>query len=63
MGTEFENSTSASRPQGLAGAGALDATRHGEATREFEAFLRARIVGQDAAIDAVTEMYQMFWSG
>ena len=40
--------------------GPLDATRHGEATRDFETFLRARIVGQDAAIDAVTELYQMF---
>ena len=63
MGTELENSASASRSQGIAGAGALDATRHGEATREFETFLRARIVGQDAAIDAVTEMYQMFLVG
>jgi len=42
---------------------ALDATRHGEATREFEAFLRSRIVGQDAAIEAVTELYQMFLVG
>ena len=54
--TELENS-------GPAGTGALDATRHGEATREFEGFLRARIVGQGAAIDAVTEMYQMFLVG
>lgn len=38
----------------------LDPTRHGEATREFESFLRSRIVGQDAAIEAVTEIYQMF---
>lgn len=42
---------------------ALDPSRHGEATREFEAFLRSRIVGQDAAIEAVTEMYQMFLVG
>jgi ATP-dependent Clp protease ATP-binding subunit ClpA len=41
----------------------LDAHRHGQATREFEAFLRSRIVGQDAAIEAVTEMYQMFLVG
>ncbi len=41
----------------------LDATRHGEATREFEAYLRSRIVGQDAAIEAVTEIYQMFLVG
>ena len=42
---------------------ALDPTGHGKATRDFEEFLRARIVGQDAAIEAVTEMYQMFLVG
>ena len=66
MRSHLENSASMPRPltaQGSAGAGALDATRHGEATREFEGFLRARIVGQDAAIGAVTEMYQMFLVG
>jgi len=42
---------------------ALDATRHGEATRDFEACLRARVVGQDAAIEAVTELYQIFLAG
>ncbi len=41
----------------------LDPTRHGEVTREFESFLRSRIVGQDAAIQAVTEIYQMFLVG
>jgi len=41
----------------------LDPTLHGDVTREFETFLRSRIVGQDAAIDAVTEMYQMFLVG
>jgi len=41
----------------------LDATRHGEATREFEAFLRSKVVGQDAAIEAVTELYQIFLAG
>jgi ATP-dependent Clp protease ATP-binding subunit ClpB len=41
----------------------LDPTRHGEATREFEAFLRRRIVGQDEAVQVVTEMYQMFLVG
>ena len=41
----------------------LDATRHGEATREIEAFLRSRIVGQDAAVDAVLELYQIFLVG
>ena len=29
----------------------LDPTRHGEATRDFEGFLRNRVVGQDAAIE------------
>ena len=42
---------------------ALDATRHGEATREFEAFLRSHVVGQDTAVEAVTELYQVFLSG
>lgn len=42
---------------------ALDATRHGEATREFEAFLRSKVVGQDAALEAVTELYQIFLAG
>ena len=42
---------------------ALDATRHGEATREFETFLRSKVVGQDAAIQAVTELYQIFLAG
>jgi ATP-dependent Clp protease ATP-binding subunit ClpA len=46
-----------------ASAADLDPTRHGEATREFEAFLCSRIVGQDAAIEAVTEIYQMFLVG
>jgi ATP-dependent Clp protease ATP-binding subunit ClpB len=41
----------------------LDPTRHGEATRDFEAFLRSRIVSQDAAVEALTEMYQMFLVG
>ena len=41
----------------------LDPSRHGDATRDFEAFLRSRIVGQDAAIESVTEIYQMFLVG
>src|SRR5271157_3584997 len=41
----------------------LDATRHGDTTREIEAFLRSRIVGQDAAVDAVLEIYQIFLVG
>jgi len=42
---------------------ALDPTLRGEATREFEGYLRSRIVGQDAAIEAVTEVYQAFLVG
>jgi ATP-dependent Clp protease ATP-binding subunit ClpB len=41
----------------------LDAARHGDATIEIEAFLRSRIVGQDAAVDAVLELYQVFLVG
>jgi len=41
----------------------LDITRHGEATREFEAFLRSKIVGQDAAVEAVTDLYQTLLVG
>jgi ATP-dependent Clp protease ATP-binding subunit ClpB len=41
----------------------LDATRRGEATRVVEAFLQDRIVGQDAAIEAVVELYQIFTVG
>ncbi len=33
----------------------LDPARHGDATVEFEAYLRGRVVGQEAAIQAVTE--------
>lgn len=41
----------------------LDVTLRGEPTRKLESFLRSRIVGQDAAIDAVVELYQMFLVG
>lgn len=54
---------SATAVQEVAPPGNLDPTRHGEATRDFEGFLRNRIVGQDAAIEAVTEIYQMFLVG
>jgi ATP-dependent Clp protease ATP-binding subunit ClpB len=47
----------------LAEAQSLDATRRGEATKEVEAVLRSRIVGQDAAIEAVVELYQIFTVG
>jgi ATP-dependent Clp protease ATP-binding subunit ClpB len=49
--------------QELANIESLDATRRGEATRDIEAFLRSRIVGQDAAIEAVVELYQIFLVG
>jgi ATP-dependent Clp protease ATP-binding subunit ClpA len=42
---------------------ALDPTRRSSETQEFEAALRRRIVGQDAAIEKVTEIYQMFLAG
>ncbi len=42
---------------------ALDPTLHSEAVRDFEKFLAKRIVGQQAAIEAVTDMYQMFQVG
>ena len=47
----------------LAGGLALDATRHGEATRDFEGLLRSKIVGQEPAVEAVTELYQVFLAG
>ncbi len=42
---------------------ALDPTRRGNDAQEFEAALRRRIVGQDAAVEKVTEIYQMFLAG
>ncbi len=57
------DSTDPAMPQPAAGKHTLDPHRHGAATVEFEHFLRSRIVGQDAAIEAVTEMYQMFLVG
>jgi ATP-dependent Clp protease ATP-binding subunit ClpB len=55
--------SAASSVEELAEPQSLDATRRGEATREVEAFLRSRIVGQDAAIEAVVELYQIFTVG
>jgi len=62
MPTEHNPSASAAvqEPSDLQ---SLDATQRGEATREVEAFLRSRIVGQDSAIDAVVEIYQIFLVG
>ena len=57
------NSHAGASVQELTNVTSLDVTRHGEATREFETFLRSRIVGQDSAIEAVTELYQMFLVG
>jgi ATP-dependent Clp protease ATP-binding subunit ClpB len=42
---------------------ALDPTRRSSDATEFEASLRRRIVGQDAAVEKVTEIYQMFLAG
>jgi len=41
----------------------LDPSRRSSDAQEFEAALRRRIVGQDAAIEKVTEIYQMFLAG
>ena len=42
---------------------ALDPSRRSSDAQEFEAALRRRVVGQDAAIEKVTEIYQMFLAG
>ena len=41
----------------------LDPTRRSTDAREFEAALRRKIVGQDAAVEKVAEIYQMFLAG
>jgi ATP-dependent Clp protease ATP-binding subunit ClpA len=41
----------------------LDPNRRSNDAGEFEAALRRKIVGQDAAIDKVAEIYQMFLAG
>ncbi len=41
----------------------LDPTRRSDEAREFETALRRKIVGQDSAVDKVTEIYQMFLAG
>jgi ATP-dependent Clp protease ATP-binding subunit ClpB len=41
----------------------LDPSRRSTDAKEFEAALRRRIVGQDAAVEKVTEIYQMFLAG
>lgn len=42
---------------------ALDPTRRSNDAQEFETALRRKIVGQDAAIEKVAEIYQMFLAG
>ena len=42
---------------------ALDPTRRSNDAQEFDQSLRRKIVGQDAAIDKVAEIYQMFLAG
>jgi ATP-dependent Clp protease ATP-binding subunit ClpB len=42
---------------------ALDPSRRSSDAQEFETALRRRIVGQDTAIEKVTEIYQMFLAG
>ncbi len=41
----------------------LDPQRRSSEALDFEAALRRRIVGQDAAVEKVTELYQMFLAG
>ncbi len=41
----------------------LDPSRRSNEAHDFEAALRRRIVGQDAAVEKVTEIYQMFLAG
>ncbi len=42
---------------------ALDPTKRSNEASEFEAALRRKIVGQDAAVEKVAEIYQMFLAG
>jgi ATP-dependent Clp protease ATP-binding subunit ClpA len=41
----------------------LDPTRHSVEAREFQAALRRRIVGQEASVHAMVDMYQVFRAG
>jgi ATP-dependent Clp protease ATP-binding subunit ClpA len=41
----------------------LDPNRRSSEAHDFDAALRRRIVGQDAAVEKVTEIYQMFLAG
>jgi ATP-dependent Clp protease ATP-binding subunit ClpB len=67
MPGETANSTTVAaereaRPE-LTAVSPLDPTLRGAVTRDFETFLRSRIIGQGAAIEAVTEVYQAFLVG
>src|SRR5512144_588411 len=42
---------------------ALDPNRRSTEAQDFDAALRRRIVGQEAAVEKVTEIYQMFLAG
>src|SRR5499426_397731 len=42
---------------------ALDPTRRSTDAQDFEGALRRKIVGQDPAVEKVTEIYQMFLAG
>src|SRR5919109_3974834 len=42
---------------------ALDPTRRSSDAQDFESALRRKIVGQDPAVEKVTEIYQMFLAG
>src|SRR5437867_4131414 len=41
----------------------LDPTRRSNDARDFESALRRKVIGQDAAIEKVAEVYQMFLAG
>ncbi|HLI63514.1 MAG TPA: AAA family ATPase, partial [Terriglobales bacterium] len=41
----------------------LDPTRHSSEALEFETALRRKIVGQEAAVEKMAEIYQMFLAG
>src|ERR1700758_2636815 len=44
-------------------AGALDAQRRSSSACQFERALRERVVGQDQAVEALVDLYQMFCAG
>jgi ATP-dependent Clp protease ATP-binding subunit ClpB len=41
----------------------LDPARKSAASRDFEAELRRKVVGQDEAVQAVVDLYQVFRAG